>query len=85
MPRRWCQTNSISSQLAAASTNVPGTKRPPLGESVGALDLEDISTREAAFLIEVVGDGRVDGGEFLQTSHAPEAQHGPLPSSERQV
>lgn len=25
------------------------------------------------------------GGEFLQTSHLPEAQHRPLPSSERQV
>src|SRR6056297_880336 len=27
----------------------------------------------------------MDGGEFLQTSHAPEPEHRPLPSSERQV
>src|SRR6056297_9733 len=33
----------------------------------------------------MVGDGGVDGGELLQTSHAPEAEHRPLPSSERQV
>ncbi len=27
----------------------------------------------------------MDGGEFLQTSHTPETQHGPFSSSERQV
>ena len=28
-----------------------------------------------AFLVEMVMDGRVDGDEFLQTSHLPEAEH----------
>jgi hypothetical protein len=37
------------------------------------------------FLIKLIVDGSVDGGEFLQTPHAPEAKHRPLPSSERQV
>ncbi len=27
----------------------------------------------------------MDGGELLKTPHAPEAEHGPLPSSEWQV
>lgn len=33
----------------------------------------------------MVGDGGVDGGEHLQTSHPPEPQHRPLAPSERQV
>ena len=37
------------------------------------------------FLIEMVVDRGVDGDEFLQTSHAPEAEHRTLPSSKRQV
>jgi hypothetical protein len=38
-----------------------------------------------AFLVEMVMDGGMDGHEFLQTSHVPEAQHRPLPSSKWQV
>jgi hypothetical protein len=30
----------------------------------------------------MVADGGMDGGEFLQTSHPPEAQHRPFSSSE---
>jgi hypothetical protein len=52
----------------------------PLGESGGAVLLENVSAGEAAFLVEMVEDGRVDGGEFLQTSHAPKSLHRPLPS-----
>jgi hypothetical protein len=33
-------------------------------------------------LVEMVVDRAVDGGEFLQTSHPPELEHGPFPSSE---
>ena len=33
----------------------------------------------------MVVNGRMDGGEFLQTSHAPETLHGAFASSERQV
>lgn len=36
-------------------------------------------------MIEMVVDGGVDGGEFLQTSHAPEARHHLFPPSKRQV
>lgn len=41
--------------------------------------------REVALLVEVVMDLAMKGGEFLQRSHAPEAQHRPLSSSERLV
>ncbi len=57
----------------------------PLGERGGAVQLEDVSTVEVAFLIEVVEDGGVDGGEGLQTSHAPETEHGPFSSSQWQM
>ena len=36
-------------------------------------------------MIEVIVDGGVNSGECLQTSHAPEAEHGPFSSSKRQV
>ena len=35
-----------------------------------------------AFLIEMVVDGRVNGGEFLQTSHPSKPLHRSFPSSE---
>jgi superoxide dismutase, Cu-Zn family len=38
-----------------------------------------------AFAVKVVVDGRMDSGEFLQTSHLPEALHGSFSSSEWQV
>jgi len=44
-----------------------------------------VSNREAAFLVEVLQDGCVDGGERLKTSHAPEAEHRPLPASKWQA
>ncbi len=44
-----------------------------------------ISACEAALLVEVVVDGRVDGGELLKTSHKSELLHVPFSSSERQV
>ncbi len=40
---------------------------------------------ETAFLVEMVEDGGMDGGEFLQVSHPPEAGHGAFSSSEGQV
>jgi hypothetical protein len=33
----------------------------------------------------VIVDGSVNGGELLQTSHAPVTKHGPVSSSKRQV
>jgi len=38
-----------------------------------------------ALLVEVVMDGPVYGGEFLECSHPPEAEHRPLSSSQRLV
>jgi hypothetical protein len=58
------------------------TKLTPLIESSGASFLETLSADERAFLVEVVVDRAVNRGEFLQTSHPPEAKHRPLPSSE---
>jgi hypothetical protein len=54
----------------------------PLVESSGASFLENGPADEGAFLIEVVVNGAVEGCEFLQTSHPPEAEHGPFSSSE---
>ena len=36
-------------------------------------------------LVEVIEDGGVDRGEFLQTSHLPDAKHRPFSSSKRLV
>jgi hypothetical protein len=57
----------------------------PLSQSRGAVQLEFISAGEVMFLVEVVVNGGVNGGELLQTSHPPEADHSPFPSSEWQV
>jgi len=35
------------------------------------------------FLIEVVVDGGMEGGEFLKAPHPPEAEHRPFSSSKR--
>ena len=65
---RCCQTNANRSQLADGD-EVSGHAQPtPLGKSGGAVQLETVSAVEVAFLVEVVMDGGVDGGEFLQTS-----------------
>jgi len=53
----------------------------PLGECGGAAFLETLSADEGAFLVEVIVNGAVDCGEFLQTSHPPETEHRPLSSS----
>ena len=62
-----------------------GKKRPPLGESGGAFGLEVIPAGEASVLVEVVVDGRVNGGENLQTSHPPEPEHRAFASSKREM
>ena len=82
---RYCQTNSNLSQFARRRLNLRGTKQSPLGESGGTVQFEVGTGVEVAFLIEMVENSGLDGGELLQTSHAPEAEHGSLSSSERQV
>ncbi len=54
---------------------------PPVGKCGGSLLLEGLATVEVAFLVEVVVDRAVHRGELMQTSHPPEPQHRPLPSS----
>lgn len=62
-----------------------GAELPPLGESGGSVGLEVLTSGEAAILVEVVGDGGVDGGEELKRLHPPEAQHRPFSSPKRQM
>jgi hypothetical protein len=54
----------------------------PLVESSGASFLENSPRGEGAFLVEVVVNGAVEGCEFLETPHPPEAEHGPFSSLE---
>ena len=48
----------------------------------GAVGLEVIALGEASVLIEMVVNGSVDSNEFMQGSHAPEADHCPFSSSD---
>ncbi len=57
----------------------------PLVESGGEYQLEGVSAGQRSFLVEVVVDVGMDGGEFLQTSHAPETLHRAFASSKRQM
>ena len=60
----WCQANSNWSQFAAERVNLRGTKLTSLRKSGGAVELEIGPAVDAAFLVEVVEDGDVNGGEF---------------------
>ncbi len=80
-----CQTNSNQSQFATETANLSRTKLTPLGKGGGAGQLEGVSAGERSFLVEMVVDGGMDGGEFLQTSHAPKTLHGAFASSKRQM
>ena len=82
--RCW-QTNSNQSLVCQGYCPLCLAKTAPLSESSGAVGFEMISLGETALLVEVVEDGRVDGGKLLKTSHAPEPKHRPLPSSEGEV
>ena len=80
-----CQTNANQSLLCQCHCPLCRAEAAPLSQSGVTTGLEMIPLGEAALLVEMVEDGRVDGDEFLQTSHAPEALHGPFSSSERQM
>lgn len=47
--------------------------------------LIDLSAEEVAFEGEMVVEGSVDRGEFLQRFHLSKPQHDAFPSSERQM
>jgi len=57
----------MSEPVSARTMNCPlfSERTAPLGESGVPVGLEERSAGEAAFLIEMVGDGSVDGGELL--------------------
>ena len=54
-------------------------------ESGGTFELEIVSAVERALLVEIVANGGMNGGEFLQPSHAAEPPHGLFSLSKRQV
>lgn len=68
--------------LAKAAVLLSCKKSTPLDQSSGAALLKMSAVYVATILIEVVKDGSVNGGKFLQTSHLPEPLHRPLLSSE---
>ena len=68
--------------LAKAAVLLSCKKTAPLDQSSGAALLKMSAVYVATILIEVVKDGSVNGGKFLQTSHLPEPLHRPLLSSE---
>ena len=70
------------SKIAPAQHRSGREELTPCGQRSGATVLEILAADEGAFLIEVVVNGAVQSGELLHTSHAPQAQHRPFPSSE---
>ena len=62
-----------------------GTELTPLGENGGAVGLEGSSAGKAVLLVEMVERRGVNGWKTLRRSHAPEAEHHPLPPSKRSV
>ena len=54
----------------------------PFSKCDRAVLLEDIATVEVTFLVEVVVDRGMDGGEFLQGFYVPELRHHLLSSAE---
>ena len=89
MPFGWSrphhQTNANQSQFAGGCRGSGGAELTPFGKSGGAVQFEVVPAVEVAFLIEEIVDGRMDGGEFLETSHPPESLHRPFSSSQWQL
>ncbi len=79
-----CQTNLNRPAKDAGSRRSRG-ELPPLGQGGRAVLLEDVAAIEVAFVIEMIVDRGVDGGEFLQGLYVPELRHRPLSSSKRLV
>lgn len=52
----------------------------PLGESGVAAYLADVPAGKGALGVEVIVNGGMDGGQFLQNSYAPETEYRPFPS-----
>jgi hypothetical protein len=80
-----CQTDAHSSQFVGNGNLSGRQKTAPICERGDAVGLEVLSAGEASLLVEVVEDRGVNRCKLLQCSHAPEAEHGPLPPSKRLV
>ena len=80
-----CQTNANQCQFGRGRGLSGRAELTPLGKGCGAIDFEGVPAGEAAFLVEVIVDGRMDGGEGLQTSHSSEPEHRSLSSSQWQM
>ena len=62
---RTLHANTEEADIHPSLAGVPCAETAPLGESGGTVGLENISVGEAAFLIEMVGNGGMDSDEFL--------------------
>ena len=52
----------------------------PLGQGGGPVLFENVAALEMAFVVEVIVDRGMDGGEFLQGLYVSEFGHCPVPS-----
>jgi hypothetical protein len=78
------ETNANQSPIVPEQ-RLSGRQFTPLGQGGGAVVFEYGSSVEVTVEVEEVVDGGVNGGEFLQTAQAPEAEHCSFSSSKRQV
>ena len=78
--RGRCQTDANQSLQGQRGCPLCRTKLTPLGESGGAVELENGAGVKVALQVEMVVNGSMNGGEFLQTSHTSKAQHRPFSS-----
>ena len=86
---RTHRTTALSDQLDRAcktyNRRPSGCELTSLGQGGGSGLFENTASVEMAFVVEVVVDRSMDGGEFLQGLDVSEPRHRPFPSSERLV
>ena len=84
--RAWhCQSKIAGLSYSTEDRELGGPNLTPLGERSGAIELEIVPWAAGSSQVEVVVDGRMDGGKFLEASHPPETEHRVFSSPERQV
>jgi len=78
-----CQINPYWPRQGRNCKESGGEKLTPFSKSGDTIDLEILAAVKVAFFVEMIMYGRVDGGEFLETSHLSETLHRTLSSSQR--
>jgi len=82
-----CSTRVVSDESELVSVEQVftglGGKLPPLGQRVFPVLLEPVSVADVAFKIEVVVDGRMEGGKFSTGSRDRELEHNALTSPKK--